>query len=618
MSMMLVEIIGRVLLLLLSLFGYLLFLKDRFQLPALYGWIVLFSTIGCVVYLAGIASVLLYSVYGIIMLGALLFAFYTLSGKLKLLFSISAISILNIIFVFAWLFIAYSVANTRYMHYDNFSHWGLVVKYMLANDAIPDAAAKIIDFKTYPLGSSSFLYFVCRIVEGREDVMLLAQMALLFAGFYAMFGVIKDRKRFLLVSIMALLCATMTYFNIAIRTNNLLVDFLMPIQALACIAILFAYRTNIKKGMLLSLPLLAFLISIKNSGVFFAAMCFAYMIYLCFSKYSGTWGNKLLNIGLAAIVIGMSLAPMFLWSAHTKAEFPGELTKHTMSFENFESVFGEKTPEVVMTIIESYRKEVFDIRSLPTFAIVMYHVLALVIFFIARFGFKKKWKLLQVLLWIDVAIIVYFIGILAMFLFTMPEAEALILAGYERYASSMVIFMIGSLAICGVHDVENSFYVQQGDIRDYRAFKSIATKTIYEYATAACVALTSIILLSEINGMNSMKASFPVSLPGRVLALTGEKWEQIDNQRYLFFASDTDRQISDYYLQYIGKYYLFTPYVDAMSVVTDHAAFTNQLQNYQYLVIVEQSQELAVFMNQELGRTANPGVYSVKELLSGR
>ena len=188
---------GRIGILLIALFGYLLLLKERFQVTPMFGWIVVFSSIGCFIYLGGIVSLLLPSVYGITAAGISLFIYYAVTGKLHLLFGAQSLRILNILFVIVFLYLGYSMYNTRYMHYDNFSHWGLVVKYMLASDHIPDAAAKIIDFKTYPLGSSSFIYYVCRIVGSREDVMLLAQMALLFAGFYAMFGVIKDKKRFL-------------------------------------------------------------------------------------------------------------------------------------------------------------------------------------------------------------------------------------------------------------------------------------------------------------------------------------------------------------------------------------------------------------------------------------
>ena len=104
---------------------------------------------------------------------------------------------------------------------------------MLVTDRFPDAASAIIDFKGYPLGSSSFLYYIGKIVGHGEGIMLVGQATLLFACFYAVFGAIRDQKRFLLAALLGLGCATMAYFNISIRINNLLVDFLLPALALA-------------------------------------------------------------------------------------------------------------------------------------------------------------------------------------------------------------------------------------------------------------------------------------------------------------------------------------------------------------------------------------------------
>ena len=62
----------------------------------------------------------------------------------------------NLAFIAVFGAISASLIETRFVHYDNFSHWAVVVKYMLATNRIPDAASAIIDFKSYPLGSSSF------------------------------------------------------------------------------------------------------------------------------------------------------------------------------------------------------------------------------------------------------------------------------------------------------------------------------------------------------------------------------------------------------------------------------------------------------------------------------
>ena len=57
-------------------------------------------------------------------------------------------------------------------------------------------------------------------------------------------------------------------------------------------------------------------------------------------------------------------------------------------------------------------------------------------------GIRLKYKKFVLLTWgfVDISIVTYYIGILLMYLTAMPTDEALELAGFERYASSIVIF----------------------------------------------------------------------------------------------------------------------------------------------------------------------------------
>src|SRR5690606_8148309 len=89
-------------------------------------------------------------------------------------------------------------------HYDNFSHWAIVLKQMLSTDAFPTPASNLIDFKNYPLGISSFIYYVCLFAGHSQSVMLVAQGLLIFSCFYAMFGIISEKKRFLLYAFLGL------------------------------------------------------------------------------------------------------------------------------------------------------------------------------------------------------------------------------------------------------------------------------------------------------------------------------------------------------------------------------------------------------------------------------
>ena len=117
----------------------------------------------------------------------------------------------------------------KFDHFDNFSHWGIVVKNMLTNHRFPEARDMLIAFKDYPLGMSSLIYYFCLFLGNNQGIMIMCQNVFIFSCFYAMFGIIEEKKRFLLYVILSTGCTFMIYLNITIRIQNLLVDFILPL-----------------------------------------------------------------------------------------------------------------------------------------------------------------------------------------------------------------------------------------------------------------------------------------------------------------------------------------------------------------------------------------------------
>ena len=241
---------------LISVAGYVAAVRVYWKISARASYIFVFSGLALLMYLAGLAGVLLYAAYALCASGAVFLAVLIATKKISKAYNVSSLSAINLAFVAVLVAMIASLINTKFVHYDNFSHWAVVVKYMLLTDRIPDAASAIIDFKSYPLGSSSFLYYVCRIVGNGEGVMLAGQALLLFASFYAVFGVIRDQKRFMLAALLGLGCSLMSFFNISIRINNLLVDFLLPALTLAAIGVMFSERENFFRSCFASVPVL--------------------------------------------------------------------------------------------------------------------------------------------------------------------------------------------------------------------------------------------------------------------------------------------------------------------------------------------------------------------------
>jgi len=162
-------------------------------------------------------------------------------------------------------------------------------------------------------------------------------------------------------------------------------------------------------------------------------------------------------------------------------------------------------------------------------------------------------------------------------------------------------------------DMEDSFYFQQGERRDYRAFKSLTSKNMYQTATVLFSLAAGLILVSEFNGMNHMREAYHETLPARVSAVTGDNWHAPDNDtRYLFYSSDAGNEVTSYELPYVGRYFLFASQVDAVSEFTDDA-FMGQIQTYDKFVILESTPQIRVYMRKHANLPGEVGIYDVRE-----
>lgn len=596
----------------LSTAGYVAFVRAYWRISPRASYVFVLSALACLMYFAGLLNVLLIGAYALFFGGVALFILVLARRKMALAYNRSSLSAMNIGFALGLAFLVASLIDTKFVHYDNFSHWAVVVKSMLIENQIPTAASAIIDFKSYPLGSSSFLYYFCRVVGNSEGVMLIGQGLLLTACFYAVFGVIRDQKRFLLSALLGLGCAALAFFNISIRVNNLLVDFLLPALALAALGSLSAEQASFRSRCLSVVPVLGLLVITKNTGIFFAALVYVFLLYRAV-RLRNELEKPRPYVWLALAAIAASLLPLVLWNFHTALAFPGDTSKFSYDLGALTALKIDKTLEQIRAITSLFLKTAVSLNLRATQGILLFNALALAAYVIARFALKKRWKLLQVLLALDIALVLYYAGILGMYIVSMPLEEALRLAGFDRYASSMVLLFIGALSMSAVSDVEQSFYIQQGERRDVRAFKSLTSKNIYQAATVVLTLAAAMVLVSEFNGMNSIKAAYDTTLPAKVEAMVGDNWtREDDSTRYLFYATDTDEQVTNYYLPYVGRYFLFASQVDAVSAF-DEAAFMGQIQTYDKFVILESTPEISAYMQAHAGLPGEPGIYIVKD-----
>ena len=163
-------------------------------------------------------------------------------------------------------------------HYDNFSHWGLVVRKMLEVDQYPTLKDNLIEFKEYPLGSATYIYYFAKLTRASESFQMLAQSYMLLAAILPLYSFAK--KNHLAVS-----AAVLSFINYVlvfnVRITDLLVDTLLPLVGICGLLFVYQYCKEDRKIMLLFAACYMVLVSqIKNSGIFFVAFAAIYILAL--------------------------------------------------------------------------------------------------------------------------------------------------------------------------------------------------------------------------------------------------------------------------------------------------------------------------------------------------
>lgn len=321
---------------------------------------------------------------------------------------------------------AFSVKGKLFAHYDNFSHWAMVVRHMLEVNHFPNFESSLIQFQEYPLGSSSYIYYFAGMINKSESIQMLAQTYMIVAALLPLFSFLARRSIKMDLVYIAFVNFVLTY---NIKPGDLLVDTLLPTVGIC--ALLFAkkhciYENDKLHFWLLSCYLIQ-LIQIKNSGLFFVAA----VIAVCLKQY---WkGANRLNNLCAALFPFLTLV---IWQKHCKYVFPtAATTKHAMTVENYKSVFGDKTAEDIKTICTGMARVSFTSRGILALLGIA-AIIGCCVFFFSR----NDWKdYKNCFLFTLIFYVCYQLGMLGMYLFSMPGGEATSLASSDRYLKTIII-----------------------------------------------------------------------------------------------------------------------------------------------------------------------------------
>lgn len=428
-------ILMRILFLSVSFWGYIQFVSKYIRRELAVGFV--FCSIGSMMFFAGILNVLVLAAWGIAFTGVGL-ACFSLYRREPLP---RCSSWGTVFFLIGSLFFLFLLYGSKFTHYDNFSHWALPPRIMIQYHRFPNLSDPYYKFQSYPLGSSVFIYYFAEITGVSSEWFQMFAQAILLLGLVA--GVFVFTAKFSSAMLAAICSVMLLCSNIAF--TDLMVDTLLPLIGLSGILFCLYYKDSMIKMLPFTIPYSVFLISVKNSGIFFVAVIIALAWYY-------TTSDKTRFVYRAGVLLSPFITLM-MWTLHVKRVFPqGLASKHSLSLSNFETVFQDKQLEDVLTIITSILRRTFTLSNAALLLIFM----AAILWLFRKHICTPAGTVLPDLLCLTlVSYLVYQLGTIGMYIFSMPQDEAVMLAGYERYHQTILTFLSGLVLTGFLLTVEN-------------------------------------------------------------------------------------------------------------------------------------------------------------------
>ena len=327
------------------------------------------------------------------------------------------------------------VRGRIFTHYDNFSHWALVVKKMLRMDRFPDPGMTGITYWAYPLGSTVYVYFAGRLTGGGETLWMLAQGYVMLTCLMPLFQLCRGNRW---IGLVLALFAGNFLLSYNVQVTELLVDTLLPLTGMCALLFVHANRDQPAKAAPAVFLYLVWILQIKNSAAFFGLL-----VALVYLYYAG----KQHRFGTGAVCAAAGFASMPLWNWHCAVTYPAaEASKHSLSSSWWQEALGEKTVEDVKYIILEVTRFAVRWKAL-WFCVLLLALIGAGCLLIRKDRRRAFGKAAALILGMYAA---WQIGLQLMYILSMTRMEALQLTSLIRYEKTIVIAMVYLLTALGM------------------------------------------------------------------------------------------------------------------------------------------------------------------------
>jgi hypothetical protein len=408
------------------------------------------------------------------------------------------------IFVFLALFSFLLTRGMQLSSWDEFSHWGTIVKATFLYDAVGPYNPVELNFRSYPPSLSLFEYFVTKLGGSwLEGNIFWAYQLIIWSLFTPFFAQLTWRRwaQLLIVTPLAFI-APLAFFN---SLNVTLIDPLLGM--LFGYALAIAYVGNVLQWRLaLHVGLAVFMLTLaKDAGTFMASLVVAlYLVRLLAAKKINPeeWGWKRFAI-LSSIPTLSLIVSNQSWAALVRARVEAPSFQSPIDIGAFLGALRGEGPaywqEILTTFgfgVSNYPINTDGAVAIPQLQLIVLFAVVLATFewlVSRRMGRKFGFASLGT---VTIGAVAYTYGLLVLYLFRFGEYEAVRLASYERYLGTYWAGIALFLALVSIWLVAGSSSSQTANGAKVKT-EGIAELVVAGVVFVALFALSPVQKLSE-------------------------------------------------------------------------------------------------------------------------
>ena len=367
-----------------------------------------------------------------------------------------------VVYVFFYILFIYINKDRLLSSWDEFSHWGLIVKNMFSFDAYGTNIDTTMNYKGYPPFASIFEYFTQKVLNSYNEGRIIVAMNLLYISMILpVFRNVEWKKglsKLLIYIPLVFVVPICMYGNFY---TTIYVDTILGVFMAYILYTYFSQEDGIIKNLGVCLGIIS-LTLIKTTGSGLAILVIAIILVDIIFQYRKCKEDKkifhkkqfCLLIYIVCFIIGK-----YSWELHLEVTNTTEAwDTNGVSVNNIISLIIGNGDDYQYTTIKNFIKQFFlqpidfGLNKLTSFTILLIFIAYSIytVYLAYRNDNKnyKKYILADIMLIICYGI--YMASLLILYLFTFSEYEAVRLASYARYSCIPLVgmYLFNTLLIC--------------------------------------------------------------------------------------------------------------------------------------------------------------------------